>query len=118
MTGATRDKDAISTATAATFERDVLQEKEPVVVEFMSYGCAHCRTLEPVLQRVAEMPEFEKKIFRVNVAVDEGLAKDFEVQGTPTLIMFLNGREVSRAEGPPPTVSGVLSALNQPVSAG
>jgi thioredoxin 1 len=80
----------------------------------MSYGCAHCRALEPVLEKVAEMLKSKEKIFRVNTAVEEELADSYEILGTPTLIMFLNGKDVGRVEGPHPTVSSVLTAVTQP----
>jgi len=80
----------------------------------MSYGCAHCRAIEPALQQVAEMVKATQKIFKVNIAVDPALAETFGVQGTPTFIMFLNGQEAGRAAGPAPTVSSVLTVLTQP----
>jgi thioredoxin 1 len=80
----------------------------------MSYGCAHCRLIEPVLQHVAAMLSAEEKVFRVNVAVDQELAATYGVRGTPTLIMFLNGREAGRVDGPRPNVSSVFTALTQP----
>ena len=84
------------------------------MVEFMSYGCAYCRAIEPVLQQVAEMVKARETILRVNIAVEPDLAASYEVGGTPTFVMFLAGKEVGRAEGPPPTVSGVLSVVTQP----
>ena len=104
----------IRTVTSATFNQRVLQATGPIVVEFMSYGCAHCRTLEPVLQQVAEMVKSKEEIFRVNIAVEQELSDRYHVQGTPTLIMFLHGREVGRFEGPPPTMESILAAVTQP----
>jgi len=43
------------TVTAGTCDRLVLKGEGPIVVEFMSYGCAHCSVIEPDLQQVAEM---------------------------------------------------------------
>src|ERR1700690_2573257 len=106
--------DTIGTATGSTFSSLVLQTAGPVVVEFMSYGCAHCRALEPVLEKVAETVKSKEKIFRVNTAVEEELADSYQILGTPTLIMFLNGREVGRVEGPHPIVSSVMTAVTQP----
>jgi thioredoxin 1 len=80
----------------------------------MSYGCAHCREIEPVLEQVAKMVEAREKIFRVNVAVEEELASTYQIQGTPTFVMFLNQNEVGRVEGPSPTVASVLAAVTQP----
>jgi thiol-disulfide isomerase/thioredoxin len=42
--------DHIRTVTGGTFKPWVLEGKGPIAVEFMSYGCVHCREIEPVLQ--------------------------------------------------------------------
>jgi len=104
----------IRTVTGATFNQRVLEGKGPIVVEFMSYGCVHCRQIEPALQKVAEMVKSKEDIFRVNTAVEQELTDSYQVQGTPTLIMFLQGKEVGRSEGPSPTVAVVLAAVTLP----
>jgi len=106
--------DRIQTVTASTFDQLVLKGDGPIVVEFMSYGCAHCGVIEPDLQQVAEIVESTEKIFRVNIAVDRELADLYEIQGTPTLVMFLNGAVVGRDEGPSPDVSNILTVVRQP----
>jgi thioredoxin-like negative regulator of GroEL len=103
--------DKIQTVTSGTFPSLVLKGQGPIVVEFMSYGCVHCREMEPVLQQVAEMVKSKEKIFRINTADDQELTDSYEIQGTPTVVMFLNGKEVGRAEGPSPTVASVLTAV-------
>ena len=104
----------IRTVTSETFDALVLQGDGPIVVEFMSYGCAHCRVIEPVLQEVAALIKRKETAFRVNIAVEPELAATYEIQGTPTLIMFLNGSVIGRAEGPRPTVPNLLSIVTQP----
>jgi thioredoxin 1 len=106
--------DQIRTVTGSTFKPWVLEGKGPITVEFMSYGCVHCREMEPILQQVAEMVKSKGKIFRVNTADDQELTDSYEIQGTPTMVMFLNGKEVGRAEGPSPTVASVLTAVTHP----
>lgn len=106
--------DQIETVTGSGFNAVVLEGNGPIAVEFMSYGCPHCKTIEPVLQRVAEMVKSKEKIVRVNVAVEQELASSYNIQGTPSLIMFLNGRQVGRIEGPSPTVASVLTAVTHP----
>ena len=56
----------------------------------------------------------KEKIFRVNTAADQELADRYEISGTPTFVMFLDGKEVGRVEGPSPEVSSVLAAVSQP----
>jgi thioredoxin-like negative regulator of GroEL len=92
----------------------VLDADGPIAVEFMSYGCAHCGAIEPMLQQVADMIRSTEKIFRVNTGLDQDLAESYGIQGTPTLVMFLSGQEVGRIEGPPPIVSELLTDITQP----
>jgi thioredoxin 1 len=101
-------------ATGATFDSLLAQASGPVAVEFMSYGCAHCRALEPIVQEVAEDIAATETVFRVNIAIDDDLAKRYDVQGTPTFVLFLNGREIGRSEGPRPTMSAVQEAMTEP----
>lgn len=109
-----RRRDAIETVTGSTFAPLVLAGGGPIAVEFMSYGCAHCRTLEPILQQVAARVGAKERIFRVNIAVEESLAESYGINGTPTLIMFLNGQEIRRVDGPHPDFESVLAAVTQP----
>ncbi len=105
---------SIQTVTGATFQDLVLKGQGPIAVEFMSYGCAYCRAIEPVLEQVAAAVEAKEAVFRLNVAVDEDLARTYAIDGTPTFVMFLDGNEVGRAAGPQPTASRVLAALTAP----
>ncbi len=107
----------IKAARGATFNAMVLGAPGPVAVEFMSYGCAHCAVLEPVLEQVAQTLEATEQVVRVNVAVEPELAAAYQIVGTPTLVMFLNGEEVGRIEGPSPAVDSVMAAVTQPFAA-
>ena len=106
-------REGVRSVTGSTFDLLVLAGNGPIVVEFMSYGCAHCRAMEPVLQQVAELLSGKAKIFKVNIAVERALSETFAIDGTPTLVMFSRGREVGRVDGPPPDVSSVLDAVNE-----
>jgi thioredoxin 1 len=106
--------DMIRAVTATTFDALVLRGEGPIAVEFMSYGCAHCRLLEPILQRVAEIVRPRETIFRVNIAIEHALAAAYGIGGTPTLVMFLNGSEVARAEGPRPSEASLLALVTGP----
>lgn len=110
----TSTQDLVSTVTAATFDDLVLDSHGEVVVEFMSYGCSHCHAIEPIFQEVARSLEVRQKFFRVNVAVDVDLELSFQIEGTPTFVMFLEGAEVGRAEGPDPILSNLLDVVTRP----
>jgi thioredoxin 1 len=106
--------DNVRTVTSGTFQPLVLAGEGPIAVEFMSYGCAYCRELEPIVQETAELLRTKEAIFRVNTGADPELASTYEIQGTPTFVMFLNGREVGRVAGPHPSASSVLAAVTSP----
>jgi thioredoxin-like negative regulator of GroEL len=97
-----------------TFASLVLGGSGPIVVEFMSYGCSHCRTLEPVIERVAEGLRSRETFYRVNVGVDRELADRYGITGTPTFVMFSDAREVGRVVGPRPEASSLSRAVTQP----
>jgi thioredoxin 1 len=111
------DADRIPTVTGDTFDADVLGAAGPIAVEFMSYGCAHCRAMEPVLQAVAADVRGRERVVRVNVGTDQELASTYAIAGTPTFVMFRDAREVGRVEGPHPTRASVLHAITQPFAA-
>jgi thioredoxin-like negative regulator of GroEL len=106
--------DAVRSVTGSEFDREVLHAPGPAVVEFMSYSCAHCRAIESPLRQVAQTVAPGVQIFRVNVALEPELAAAYAVHGTPTLLTFLNGTEVSRVEGPAPNVDSLTSAVTSP----
>jgi thioredoxin 1 len=80
----------------------------------MSYGCVHCRALEPMIREVAESLVDRVRILRVNVAVEHDLADFYGIRVTPTLVMFFNGREVGRTEGPPPDPARLSEIVTAP----
>ncbi len=49
------------------------------------------------------------RIFQMNVAADPQSAEPVGIAGTPTFVMFPNGREAGRVEGPSPNLSRVLT---------
>ena len=49
-TSDTASSDRLLAVTGETFPPLVLRGQGPIVVEFMSYACAHCAEIEPVLQ--------------------------------------------------------------------
>ena len=110
----TVEENRIQTLDSGSFRSRVLEGDGRIAVEFMSYGCGYCRAIEPLLQRVAEMIEPDETIFRVNITADPDLASEYEIGGTPTFVMFLNGEELGRAEGPSPNLASVRDAVTGP----
>ena len=87
--------------TAATFERELFDWPEFVLVEFWAKWCGFCRMVEPVVSDLASWNAGRLKVIRVDVDAEPGLARRFMVKATPTFVVYKNGTQVARMDGAP-----------------
>jgi thioredoxin 1 len=90
---------AVQMASAADFDRSVLQATQPVLVDFYSHSCGPCRMLAPTVEKLAQQYEGRAVICKVNVDQLSTLAGRYGIQGIPTVIFFDQGQEVQRLVG-------------------
>lgn len=77
--------------TDATFQVEVLEAKEPVLVDFWAAWCAPCRMLAPTIDQIAQDYDGKAKIFKLDVDHNAQTAARYQVKGIPTLLLFKNG---------------------------
>ncbi|MEF8846825.1 MAG: thioredoxin [Candidatus Paceibacterota bacterium] len=81
------------------FKEEVLSADKPVLVDFWKPGCAPCKTMKPIIEKIAEETEGEAKVGKLNTMKNPKMAKKFEIRAVPTLIIFNDGEAVERASG-------------------
>jgi thioredoxin 1 len=85
-----------------TFDGLVTGSGEPYLVEFWSEWCAPCVALQPVLEEVAAEYEGKVRFAKVDIVGQPETTARFDVQTTPTMLIFRNGEVVRRIQGARP----------------
>ena len=85
--------------TDSEFKTTVLQSDKPVLVDFWATWCGPCHMLAPTINDLAD--EFKDIITVGKMDVDDNpvTATSFDIRSIPTLILFKDGKEVTRLMG-------------------
>lgn len=79
-----------------SFDAEVLQAPEPVLVDFWAAWCPHCPPMTAICERVAAANAGRVKVVKVNVDNCRQTASRYGIRGVPTVILF-HGGEVAEA---------------------
>ncbi|MCC7231468.1 MAG: thioredoxin family protein [Bacteroidia bacterium] len=77
----------------------VIPDRGAVLVDFFATWCEPCKWAEPVLEKVISYFDGKLQFRKIDVDHFPELANDLSVSGVPTLVLFINGREVWRMRG-------------------
>lgn len=85
--------------TESTFQTEVLECEQPVLVDFWATWCAPCRAIAPVMEELARDNAGRAKVVKVNVDQNLKLANQYKVEYLPTMLIFKNGGVVAQFQG-------------------
>ena len=81
------------------FNSEVLSNNGVTVVDFFANWCGPCRKLGPILEEVETELASKVKFAKINTDENIEMARQYQVSGLPTLMIFKNGQPVERLVG-------------------
>jgi len=85
--------------TTASFTEIIENTDLPVVVNFWTSWCGHCRNFESVFAGAAGELKLQALLFKVETEEEPELVRQFAMMTTPTQVVFRGGKEVARQTG-------------------
>jgi len=83
----------------ATFKKDVLEAKQPVLVDFYATWCGPCQRLSPVIESISKSYSGKVSVFKVDVDKNPKLAERYGITSIPSIKIFKKGKLVDSTIG-------------------
>lgn len=85
--------------TDATFDQDVLQSEQPVLVDFWAVWCGPCKAIAPIVDEIAASYAGKLKVAKVNVDQNGATPSRYGIRGIPALLLFKGGKVADQIVG-------------------
>lgn len=84
--------------TNENFEKEVLNSKKPVLVDFYANWCEPCKKTLPIVEEIAKEND-NIKVVTINIDESKKIKEQYEIKSIPTLVLIQNGKEIVRRTG-------------------
>jgi len=96
------------------FKTDVLDAKQPVLVDFWAEWCGPCKAIAPSLEELSEEMGSKLKIVKINVDENPSISQTYSIRSIPALMIFKDGEKISEKMGALPK-SALQSWVNDTI---
>src|SRR5215475_233865 len=83
----------------SALDEELLQSKDPILVDFWAPWCGPCRAMSPAVEAAAQKLAGDARVYKVNVDDNPSVSPRFGIRGIPTMILFKDGQETNRLVG-------------------
>ena len=78
---------------------ELIGQDKPTLVDFFATWCGPCKMQSPIIEKVKEEVGDAANVLKIDIDKNEAVARKYNVQSIPTLILFMNGEPLWRAVG-------------------
>ncbi len=90
---------AVTEVNDASFEQEVLQSQQPVLVDFWAAWCGPCKALAPIVDEVASEYVGKLKVMKMDVDRNSATPMRYGIRGIPALLLFKEGKVADQIVG-------------------
>jgi len=106
-----------TTLTDANFQKEVLENSQPVLVDFWADWCGPCHMIAPAIEELAADFEGRAKVGKLDVDANGKIAAQYGIRSIPAILLFKDGRVVDQVLGVAPK-SELTNKLNDLIQNG
>ena len=77
--------------TDESFDNDVLQADQPVLVDYWAEWCGPCKMIGPIIEEIGDEYEGRLKVAKLNIDDNPQTPPKYGIRGIPTLMLFKDG---------------------------
>ncbi len=105
--------EGVMEVTSSTWDSEVLNAGDLVMVDFWAVWCGPCRMVAPTVEELAKEYTGKLKVVKLNTDDNPDVASKYKIMGIPTLMFFRNGEKVEQLVGavPKPQLKAKIDAL-------
>ena len=85
--------------TEGSFQKDVIDSTEPVLVDVTAVWCTPCRMIDPIVRQLADEWKGKDKVVKLDADENPNVLMQYGILGIPTLMFFKGGQLAERMTG-------------------